>query len=184
VPLLLISRNEQRLMELREKIAPFSSVLPRIFTTTQPIPWNEIDLILTCATTSASPVPLEQCAPGTVVLDVGQPPNIPQRLSEKHPHILVLQGGEVLWPAPISSSFRLPLPDGHLYGCLAETLLLALEEWETDFALGKDWNGKKLEKLREWVRKHQVHPAPFLSYSRKVTQEDWEYFVKNKKRRD
>ncbi|MFN4182968.1 MAG: hypothetical protein ACK4G3_07185, partial [bacterium] len=45
VPLLLISRNEQRLMELREKIAPFSSVLPRIFTTTQPIPWNEIDLI-------------------------------------------------------------------------------------------------------------------------------------------
>ncbi|MHA2612195.1 MAG: hypothetical protein V2G33_07430 [bacterium JZ-2024 1] len=184
VHLLLVSRSTHRLAELREKIAPLSSFPPLTFTTTQPIPWNKADLILTCATTSTSPVPLEQCAPGTVVIDVGQPPNIPKRLSEKHPHLLVLQGGEVLWATPITSSFRLPLPDGHLYSCLAETLLLALEEWGSDFALGKDWNGTKLEKVREWVKKHQVHPAPFLSYGREVTHEDWEHFVKSKRRRD
>ncbi len=176
----LISRNQERLELLKLKLVRQSRNPLYIYTISDSIPWEKADIIITAATTVRSTVPLNQCSPGTVIVDVGQPPNIPKSLAERKKDVLVVQGGEVLWTSPIQTSFPLPLPERQLYGCLGETLLLALEEWEGDFALGKEWNGVKVQKVREWAEKHQVKPAPLCSYDGPVDPEVWKQIRKQR----
>lgn len=79
-----------------------------------------------------SPEPLiypENLATGPVVIcDISLPPNVAPEVKTERPDVLVLQGGVVLLPDNDDFSVGgIPLPTGHTFACIGETLLMGLE---------------------------------------------------------
>lgn len=65
-------------------------------------------------------------APGAIVCDVAQPPNIPHDVGSIRPDVTVFDGGIVRLPAGSDYGVEYGLAPGLTYACMAETMLLSL----------------------------------------------------------
>jgi acetylornithine/succinyldiaminopimelate/putrescine aminotransferase/predicted amino acid dehydrogenase len=81
---------------------------------------------------SSTPEPLifpEHIGPGPVAIcDISLPSNVADAVRLECPNVLVVQGGVVRLPRDDHFSIAgIPLAPGHVYACMAETLLMGLE---------------------------------------------------------
>ena len=90
---------------------------------------------------SSTPEPLiypEHIGPGPVVIcDISLPSNVADAIRLECPNVLVVQGGVVR--LPLDHDFAIggvPLARGHVYACMAETLLMGLEGLSTHGSIG------------------------------------------------
>jgi len=98
----------------------------------------ETPVIIT-ATNSAEPIVYpEHLAPGQVVIcDLAVPADVSPEVAKRRPDVTVLRGGIVRLPENSGLTITgLPLPPGHLFACLAETVLLGLEGHKGHFSFG------------------------------------------------
>jgi acetylornithine/succinyldiaminopimelate/putrescine aminotransferase/predicted amino acid dehydrogenase len=85
---------------------------------------------------SNTPEPLihpEHVGPGPVVIcDISLPSDVAPEVVPERPDVLVVTGGVVRLPQDDDFSIGgVPLPGGHVFACMAETLLMGLEQtWE------------------------------------------------------
>lgn len=87
------------------------------------------------------PVPIifpEMIADGTVIInDLSVPANTSPSLRGERPRCIVMSGGVVCHPLnPHLWVPGLPLADGEMFACMAETATLGLEGWKGDFSVG------------------------------------------------
>lgn len=88
---------------------------------------REAELVLV-TTRAVGPVVYPQdLKDAAIIYDVSQPSNVPTDLSDTRPDVVVIHGGLVKTPGFDYGPF-LGLPPETAFACLAETLLLALEE--------------------------------------------------------
>ena len=73
----------------------------------------------------------------------------------------VLDGGVVRLPGGSGLSFRLDLEEGHVYACMAETILLALEHRYSDASLGLDLDMRQLDEIEGFAARHGFHVVGF-----------------------
>ena len=96
----------------------------------------------------------EHFEPGTIICDVSVPVNCTPELLENTSGIQVLLGGVAQLPnaeeIPIGGY---PLEPGQVFGCLAETLLLGLEEWSDSYSYGRI-RRDQVEKMGEIATHH------------------------------
>jgi len=78
-------------------------------------------------------------------------------LSEKG--VLVFDGGLVSPPFPVNLGPFQNLPDDLCWGCLGETMLLALEGETDDYSLGRDLSLADADRISEMARRHGFEPA-------------------------
>lgn len=65
---------------------------------------------------------------GTVICDISLPPNVSSEVTVNRPDVVVVKGGLVRLPCDANLRIPgLPLAPGHVFACLAETLLMGLE---------------------------------------------------------
>ncbi|HYS19290.1 MAG TPA: aminotransferase class III-fold pyridoxal phosphate-dependent enzyme [Candidatus Binatia bacterium] len=90
---------------------------------------------------SSTPQPLiypEHLGPGpAVICDISLPSNVADAVTLECPNVLVVQGGVVR--LPLDDDFAIggiPLARGHVYACMAETLLMGLEGLSTHGSIG------------------------------------------------
>ena len=89
---------------------------------------------------SNTPEPLiypEHLGSGPVVIcDISLPSNVAEAVTLECPNVLIVKGGVVRLPLdPHFSIGGIPLAPGHVYACMAETLLMGLEG-STDGSVG------------------------------------------------
>ncbi|WP_406863616.1 aminotransferase class III-fold pyridoxal phosphate-dependent enzyme [Streptomyces sp. HUAS MG47] len=110
--------------------------------------------------------------PGSVVVDVALPRDVtapPGAASD----VLVIDGGLVSGSADvILGDGALPGPTQQLNGCLAETMVLALEGRAESFSLGRDLPLDRVRTIGEIAARHGFTPVPLASFGRPVADEE------------
>jgi acetylornithine/succinyldiaminopimelate/putrescine aminotransferase/predicted amino acid dehydrogenase len=111
--------------------------------------------------------------PGSVVVDVA----LPRDATPPHGRtdVLVIDGGLVsARPGAVTSEDGLPVPASQLNGCLAETMVLALEGKAASFSLGRELDVNGVRAIGEAAARHGFTPGPLASFGRPLRPDDVE----------
>jgi predicted amino acid dehydrogenase len=131
------------------------------------------DLVLVATSADVALVDPTTLQPGTIVCDVARPPNVAQAdLSEKG--VLVFDGGLVKPPFSINLGPFQTLPEDLCWGCLGETMLLALEGETADYSLGRDLSLADADRIAEMAHRHGFEPADPQWYGQSLSDADFE----------
>lgn len=130
------------------------------------------DLVLVATSAEVTFLDPTQLRPGTVVCDVARPPNVAHAdLTENG--VLVFDGGLVTPPFPVNLGPFQNLPEDLCWGCLGETMLLALEGETDDYSLGRDLSLVDADRISEMARRHGFEPAEPQWYGKSLTDSDF-----------
>jgi len=159
--------------------------------------------IIFCATSSGNIIDPDRLQPGSVVFDIAQPRDVIKK-KKKREDVLIIDAGTVCLPKtegtafhyvslPFLSSISVPIRVGYSRGffiynysglgpyyipsCLAETIILALEERRESFSLGRKLDLEKIKEIGALGEKHGFifdHYYYFLSFDKRISEENYE----------
>lgn len=116
------------------------------------------DVVLVATSADIALVDPMTLKPGAIVCDVARPPNVAMTDLGDH-GVLVFDGGLVQPPFSLDLGPFQTLPENLSWGCLGETMLLALEGETDDYSLGRDLSLPEADRIAEMARKHGFEPA-------------------------
>jgi acetylornithine/succinyldiaminopimelate/putrescine aminotransferase len=128
--------------------------------------------LFVCASSVGGLVDAEKLHPGSVVVDVALPRDVdaPPRGRDD---VVIVDGGLVsAVEEVVVGDDSLPSPTQQLNGCLAETVILALEDRMESFSLGRDLDVDRVRTIGELAARHGFSPTPLASYGRRLADED------------
>lgn len=172
--IILVSRNKIKLNRLAEDLS--RTVPARIFVEqnlNQAIRKAQICIM---ATTTPEPlIDMNDLCPGTIVCDISRPRNVSQNGVHKRDDVLVIDGGLVRPPGKnINFNFYFGLPKTLAYACMAETMILALEERYESFSIGGNICLDKVRQIAAWGQEHGFELAKIRSFDNEVPEEIFE----------
>ncbi len=179
--LLLIAREEKKLVELRDRLQARARGELVISTRMDLLP--EAELILTVTSAIHEVIRPEDLRSGSVVCDVARPRDVSAMVAKVRNDIFVIDGGMVDVPGPVDFHFNFGFPPGKAYGCMAETIALALEGRFEDYTVGKDITLDRVNEITRMAEKHGFRLSGFRSFERDVTEEQIEAIRRNIRRR-
>lgn len=149
------------------------AVHDRVTLLSDPAEAYQTGLIFVAASSTGGLIDPQRLRPGAVVVDVALPRDVP-RPPRNRPDILILDGGLV---STVESSAlvvddREVAPTRLLNGCLAETMVLALEGRAECWSLGRELPPERVREIGALARRHGLHPTPLASYGRAVRTEE------------
>lgn len=165
---ILIGRNEQRLAELAASVDGKAEIT---YTTDPHVGLREADIIIAVTSAVDTVVPGEVLKPGAVVCDVARPRDVSKQVVRSRPDVLVIEGGAVETPGEVDFHFNFGFPPRTAYACMAETMILALENRYENFSLGRDLSLDRVREIGALAQKHGFKLAGFRSFERPVTEE-------------
>jgi len=136
----LLAKNAERLTELKEFLTAQKSktnIIDKGLALESVI--RDADIII--FTTSAIEVPPAATAnnlkQGAIICNIPSPRNIPEEICPSRKDILVIDGAVIEPPQAARIGLKLPLKEGFIFACMAETMLLAFEgQTQEDFSTG------------------------------------------------
>ncbi len=132
------------------------------------------ELVFVATNSDASLIAADALTPGAVVCDVARPPNVAREVVESRDDVLVFEGGLVEFPEPVHFGPNLlGFRPGIMLGCLAETVLLALEGDDRDHSIGPRLDPAEAEYLRVLAERHGVRAAPPHCCGVELSEEDF-----------
>lgn len=125
----------------------------------------------------------EDLRPGAVVCDVARPADVAPECYQERNDVLILEGGLVQYPDPISFGPNLGYRDGVNVACLSETILLALEGDYNDYSIGSKMPLETVEYMRYLGAKHGFTLAGLKMGNHEISDKEIEeiYFNAQKK---
>ncbi len=132
----------------------------------------EMDVIVT-ATSGAGKRVLDimKVKPGCVITDVARPLDLSAEDVAKRPDVLVVESGEIELPGEVRMR-DIGLPDGVVYACMAETVVLALEGRYETFTVGRNIEWEKVKEIYRLGLKHGMRLATISGVNGIFTDED------------
>lgn len=133
----------------------------------------DMDVIVT-ATSGAGKRVLDimQVKPGCVITDVARPLDLSAEDVAKRPDVLVIESGEIELPGHVRMR-DIGLPDGVVYACMAETVVLALEGRYETFTVGRDIDWAKVKEIYRLGLKHGMKLAAISGVNGAFTEADF-----------
>ena len=157
--------------------APVAPAAPLLSWTTDLEPaLAQADIVLVATSSDTVLVDPTRLRPRTLVCDVARPPNVaPADLSGTG--VLVFDGGLVSPPSPIDLGPFQTLPSNVAWGCLSETMLLALSGQERDFSIGSALSLADADLLSTLADTHGFEPAAPQWYGSLLTEAEIDRFA-------
>jgi predicted amino acid dehydrogenase len=118
---------------------------------------KEANLILVATSAPNAFIGTEHIRNGAIIYDITQPQNISLNSIKERPDLKIYDGGLVIIPQ-LECKIPLGLPKKTVFACLAETILLSLEGYNTNFSMGKVELGK-IQKIMDLAKKYKFRPA-------------------------
>lgn len=106
---------------------------------------------------------------GAVVCDVARPRDVSRLVAEQRPDVLVIEGGMVELPGDVDFHFDFGFPPRMAYACMAETMLLALEQRYESYTLGKALELSRVLTIDKIASRHGFKLGGFRSFERAIT---------------
>src|SRR5512134_275558 len=178
--LYLIGRRQAALEELRDRLKVRARA--ELIVSTKMDALAESQLILTVTSAIHDVIRPEHLQPGSVVCDVARPRDVSAMVAAVRDDILVIDGGMVDVPGSVNFHFNFGFPPGKAYGCMAETIALALEGRFEDYTLGKHLTRERVDEIGRIAAKHGFRLSGFRSFEREVTPQQIETVRRNAKK--
>jgi predicted amino acid dehydrogenase len=132
------------------------------------------DLVFVATNSDATLIGADALTEGAVVCDVARPPNVAREVVESRDDVLVFEGGLVEFPEPVHFGPNLlGFRPGIMLGCLAETVLLALEGDDGDHSIGPRLDPAEAEYLHMLAERHGIRAAPPHCCGVELSEEDF-----------
>jgi len=180
--LTLIGRNEERLERLAREVLTETGTAAQISTDLKKsLP--RADVIIAVSSAVEAIIDAEDLKSGAVVCDVARPRDVSRRVAEVRDDVLVIEGGVVEVPGDVDFGFDLGYPARTCHACIAETMILALEERYDDYTLGRDYSVERIREIAALARKHGFRLAGLRSFERALSREEMERVRANARRR-
>lgn len=171
--LILASRNIDKLNEVARAVKERSGVTPYVTTDTREA-LRQADVVLCVSSAVEAIVHPSDLRTGALVCDVARPRNVSVEVKKQRQDVLVIEGGVVRVPGEVDFNFDFGFPKGHSYACMAETMILALEEKYVNWSLGRELTVEQVEGIAALARKHGFEVGGFRSFERPVTLDEIE----------
>ncbi len=130
------------------------------------------DVVVAVTSATEALVDASDLRPGAIVCDVSRPRNISKAVAQIRKDVLVFEGGVVAVPGNVDFGFNFGFPPRTSYACMAETMILALENRYENFSLGRDLDVDKVDEIAALAVKHGFRLAGLRSFERAVAEED------------
>jgi acetylornithine/succinyldiaminopimelate/putrescine aminotransferase/predicted amino acid dehydrogenase len=132
------------------------------------------NLVFVSTNSDAALIGADALTAGAVVCDVARPANVSREVVESRDDVLVFEGGLVELPEPVHFGPNLlGFRPGIMLGCLAETMLLALEGDDRDHSIGNKLDPTEAEYLRALAERHGFRVAPPHCFGVELSEEDF-----------
>ncbi|HRC53541.1 MAG TPA: shikimate dehydrogenase [Bacillota bacterium] len=171
--LILASRNIDKLNEVARAVKERSGATPYVTTDTREA-LRQADVVLCVSSAVEAIVQPGDLRTGALVCDVARPRNVSVEVKKQRQDVLVIEGGVVRVPGEVDFNFDFGFPKGHSYACMAETMILALEEKYVNWSLGRELTVEQVEGIAALARKHGFEVGGFRSFERPVTLDEIE----------
>ncbi|OAS88284.1 MULTISPECIES: aminotransferase class III-fold pyridoxal phosphate-dependent enzyme [Metabacillus] len=116
---------------------------------------SNLDMMITATSSMEEIIPVDQIKYGAIICDVSRPANVGPLVKELRKDVLVIEGGLVQYPEPISFGQNLGYKPGVNLACLSETMLLALENEKKNFGIGGRITMEDIYYIQKIAKKHQ-----------------------------
>lgn len=180
--LTLIGRSEDKLEKLAKGVMRETGLAAQTSTDIKKsLP--KADIIITVSSAVGSIVDPDDLKPGAVVCDVARPRDVSWQVAEARDDVLVIEGGVVDVPGDVDFGIDFGYPPGTCNACVAETIILSLEEHYSDYTLGREYSVEKIEEISRLAKKHGFRLSSLRSFERSLTREEMERIRDNARRR-
>nr|WP_092073708.1 saccharopine dehydrogenase NADP-binding domain-containing protein [Dendrosporobacter quercicolus]NSL47956.1 saccharopine dehydrogenase NADP-binding domain-containing protein [Dendrosporobacter quercicolus DSM 1736]SDM65974.1 Predicted amino acid dehydrogenase [Dendrosporobacter quercicolus] len=169
--LTLAARNEAKLEKIAEQILRTTGLAVRVTANTKAA-IKAADIIIAVTSAVDSIIEPEDLKPGAIVCDVSRPRNVSRSVAQMRNDVLVIEGGVVEVPGDISFGLNFGFPEGTAYACMAETMILALEQRYENFTIGRNLTVKQIETITQLAKKHGFKLAGLRSFECALTYEE------------
>jgi predicted amino acid dehydrogenase len=176
--LTLIARDEAKLEKLATQIFRSTGLAVKVTANTKST-LKVADIVIAVTSAVDSLIEPEDLKSGAIVCDVARPRNVSRRVTEVRDDVLVIEGGVVEVPGDVNFGLNFGFPPKTAYACMAETMILALEQRYEHFTLGRDLTVKQVETIDRLAAKHGFKLAGFRSFERALTAAEIEKIKNN-----
>ncbi len=174
----LVGRNVERLNTLADRLNAEHRATVTLHTDVAE-GLKDADIIITVTSAVEAVILPEHIKSGAVVCDVARPRDVSVRVAKERDDVLVIEGGMVQVPGDMhlprpdrpDSEFSFGFPRGTSYACMAETMMLSLDQRYECFTLGKDVSVAQVDAINEIATRHGFGLAGFRSFERAVDKE-------------
>lgn len=164
----LVSRDLEKLKRLKNQIQSENSNIKVSYTDQIKKAIKESRIIITASGAVKTLIDPNDLLSGAVVCDVARPRDVAQNVGKKRGDILVIEGGIVSIPGKVNFNFNFGVKGQNAYACMAETMLLTLEERYTDYSLGPDIEIEKVRETKKIAKKHGFKLAGLRRYGKLI----------------
>jgi predicted amino acid dehydrogenase len=95
-------------------------------------------------------------------------------VAQVRPDVLVIEGGVVEVPGDVKFHYNFGFPPKTAYACMAETMILALENRAENFSLGRELTVEQVQEIGALGHKHGFKLAGWRSFERALSPSDLE----------
>lgn len=175
----LVSRDINKLEELKNEIKSINPEISVDYSRDVSSVIKESEIIITASGSVNPLINPQDLKPGAVVCDVARPRDVAYKVGKMRDDILVIEGGIVEIPGPVNFNFNFGYPEKTAYACMAETMLLTLENKFVDYSLGPVIEIEKVKETITMASKHGFKLAGLRSFERALSEEKIEEIKKN-----
>lgn len=180
--LTLVGRDEGKLERLAREVLTETGVSAQISTDIKKsLP--SADVVITVSSAVEAIIEPEDLKSGAVVCDVARPRDVSARVAEARDDVLVMEGGVVEVPGDVDFGLDWGYPPRTCNACIAETILLALEERYEDYTLGREYSLERIREIAALARKHGFRLAGLRSFERHLPMEAMKRIRDNARRK-
>ena len=148
------------------------------YTTSLDLALLDADIVLVATSAEMALLDPLTLRPGTLVCDVARPPNVADAVIPGQT-ALVFDGGLIQPPFEVDLGAFQTLPKNLCWGCLGETMLLALAGETRDYSIGSRLSLEDADHLSRLAEIHGFAPSPTQWYGRHVSDAEIESFARH-----
>jgi len=164
----LVARDQRILEETAGRLRQLAGNAVDVdFTTDLRQALRQADVVLATSSAPEALIHPEDLKPGAVVCDIARPRDTSERVAREREDVLVFDGGLLEVPGDFATSLNYGLPPGLTYACMAETMILTLEQRYQNFSLGRELDPEKVAEIYQLALKHGFKLAA-LRYQEQV----------------
>lgn len=168
--LTLAARDETKLEKLAGQIYYEDGLAVRTSTQMQNT-IGQADIVLAVSSAVTDIIDPRNLKPGAVVCDVARPRSVSQTIAQERDDVLVIEGGLIELPGDVNFNFNFGYPPKLALACMAETILLSLENLWESYTLGRHLTIDQVKMIGKIAQKHGFKLAGFRSFERPVNEE-------------
>jgi acetylornithine/succinyldiaminopimelate/putrescine aminotransferase/predicted amino acid dehydrogenase len=152
---------------------------PVLCTTNLDVALGDVDIVVAATNSDTAVIQAYHLRDWSIVCDVARPPNVSDDVGRAS-NTLVFDGGLVELPDPVEFGV-MGLPPGVCWGCLGETILLALESAQQDHSIGQVLSLEEAAYINEIAHKHGFKAAQPHRFDCLIPDEDLDRFAEGYK---